>query len=123
MRRWIVAAAAVIFGGCDAVTENDFIAQYEDLYCKGYAICATDEMLRTINQRECLVYLSLQDYPERGACRYESDAAEACLEALSLAGCAGPDPEMPPICADVYSKCALPIVPLVGEPEPKPPLE
>lgn len=103
----------VLSGACKGIPEKDFIEEYEPLFCEGYALCASDEMLRTVGERECLQYLSTQEYPNPPDCRYDRKAAEACIEGLKSSGCAGVDPEIPQICADVYSGCKVPrIVPV-----------
>ena len=102
----------LVVGGCNSFTESDFVADYEELYCEAYATCASDEMRRTVNERECLEFLRYQVYPVRNnECKYSADAAESCITDLASAGCAGTEPEVPLICEDVFSKCLLPVVP------------
>lgn len=96
---------------CGGFPERTFIEEYEPLFCQTYALCATPEMLRTVNARECLQHLRQQDYPSPPECLYRSEFAEACLDLLAEGGCVGNDPEFPDECNEVYSRCPLPRVP------------
>jgi hypothetical protein len=109
-RRW-TAIALLSVTGCQGVAEVDFIKEYEELYCRGYVLCASDEMLRTVGERECHQYFRAQDYPDDPACRYDKEAAEACLANLSVAGCEDNDPLLPESCVTVYSECQYPRLP------------
>lgn len=112
MRRALILLV-VLTGACKGIPEKEFIAAYEPMFCEGYALCASDEMLHSVGERECLQFLSVKTYPNPPECRYDRAAAQACLDELSASGCTGVDPEMPEICADVYSGCAIPrIVPV-----------
>jgi hypothetical protein len=101
-------AALWLLVGCKGISEEQFIGEYEDLYCSGYVLCATDEMLRTVGQRECLQDLRAKDYPEPPECPFDREMAEACLTELATAGCDNDDPEIPILCEDVYTGCAMP---------------
>ena len=84
--------------GCGGMTENEFIGQYEELFCEGYSICASEEMLRTVNERTCLEHLRYEPYPvDRPDCRFDDEAAEACIEGFRRAGCIGVNPEIPQV--------------------------
>ena len=116
--RSLFAALALLAGlpACDTITDAEFIASYEQAYCESYALCATDEMTRTVNEFECLEYLRYQVYPTRNnECKFQPDAAESCIADLPSAGCTGADPTIPLICEDVFSKCQLPRIPAPGE--------
>lgn len=103
--------------GCTDEEEFEFIADYEELYCDAYVLCASDEMLRVINHRECLEYYRGETYPDTPDCRFDPDAASACVELLRTAGCSGDDPELPAVCDDVYSGCLYPTLPPADGPE------
>lgn len=108
---WLGLAAC----GGEGLKEIEFIAEYEELFCEGYALCANDEMLRTVNHRECLEHLRYQPYPlDRPDCRYEQEAASACIEGLKQSGCTGVNPEVPQVCEDVWSLCPYPRIPAVS---------
>lgn len=109
MRR-ALTLMVILTGACEGISEKEFVTAYEPLFCDGYTLCASDEMLRSVGQRECLQYLADQIYPNPPECSYDRVAAEACVEGLKTSGCAGVDPEVPQICADVYSGCRLPRV-------------
>lgn len=96
---------------CGGTTEAEFIEAYEPLFCQGYSLCATEEMLRTVNTRECLAYLRRDPYPRPPDCSFDRDAAELCLMELETSGCVDNDPEIPLACDEVYSGCPLPRVP------------
>lgn len=116
MRRHLAIAILVGASGCeDAFPEFDFIPAYEVQYCTTYEVCASDEMLRDVGQRECLEYLRAEDYPLPPECKYDTEAAEACLAELKTAGCEGVDPAWPEVCDEVYSLCPYPRVPVVGD--------
>jgi len=101
----------LLTAACGGVPEKSFIEEYEPLFCEGYAICATEEMLRTVNARECLQFLRQQDYPEPPECNYDAQAASDCIEELTAAGCVDNDPEVPEVCERVYSGCRVPRIP------------
>lgn len=107
---WVMLALTA----CSGISEVEFVGEYEDLFCEGYALCATPEMLDAVNHRECLQYFRQQDYPEPPECRFDREAAEQCIEGLRTAGCVGADPEIPQICEDVYTACPFPRVPAVN---------
>jgi hypothetical protein len=106
-----LALVAAAFAGCKGVSEFDFIADYEARYCERYVLCATDEMLRTVNHRECLEYYRYQEYPQPPECPFDRKAAETCLDNLSASGCEGNDPELPASCLAVFSDCQFPLLP------------
>ena len=112
-----VVFAIFALSACDGLPENEFIGQYEDIYCSGYQLCATDEMLRTVGQRECLQYYRAQEYPSPPECPYDAVAAEECVAEFASSGCLGDDPEVPVICKDVYSACDMPRLPPAEGPE------
>jgi hypothetical protein len=102
-----------LVGACDSgVSRSEFIEQYEVLFCQSYAICASEEMRNVIDERECLEYMRYEPYPEGAACMFEPSAAEQCVSEMAASGCIQNDPEIPLICADVFSQCALPRVPV-----------
>ena len=118
MNRWspaIVLLASMGAAACGGISENEFILEYEDLYCRTYVICASDEMLRSVNERECRAHLADQTYPNTPDCRYDREAAEACIDVFRQAGCVEDDPEIPGLCELVYSECALPDLPVKYE--------
>jgi len=117
-----LAALALLFvSACNAYSDSEFIGEYERLYCESYALCASDEMARTVNEKECLEYLRYQRYPvDNNECKYNSDAAESCVTDLGKSGCTGDEPEIPLICEDVFSKCAIPHVPKPSDPPIRP---
>lgn len=118
-RAWVLL---VLVGCGDTLTQNEFIAEYEELHCESYALCASEEMLRTVNERECLEHLRYEPYPtNQPDCRYEEEAAVACLEAMRTAGCVGVNPEVPIVCADVWSLCPYPRIVPVADDTPVPP--
>lgn len=104
-------APAVLASACGGIPERTFIEEYEPLFCDGYAICATEEMKRTVNARECLQFLRQQTYPEPPECNYDAQAAEDCIAGLEASGCVDNDPEIPEPCERVYSGCRVPRVP------------
>ncbi len=108
--RWLVAALIAVTG-CAGIPQIDFVSEYEELYCDGYVICATDEMLRTVGERECHEFMRSTPYPDTPECKFDRVAAEACIENLGRAGCVGNDPELPQVCADVFSRCQYNILP------------
>ncbi len=112
MRR--ISALVALLGGCAGVSEYDFIVDYEVQFCTTYPVCATPEMLEVVQERECLGWLRRQTYPQPPDCRYDRVAAEVCLEAIAAGTCDGVDPELPALCDDVYSGCALPRLPKGG---------
>jgi len=122
---WAIPMLSLFAGGCKGISENDFIAAYETSYCEGYVLCATDEMLRTVNHRECLEWYADAPYPgddgsssvDAADCKYDRVAAEACTLQLSTSGCDGDDPEVPTICDEVYSGCEYPRLPGKDGPE------
>lgn len=106
----------LVLGACKGIPETEFIAEYEALYCEGYAQCATDEAKRTVNERECLEFMRYQTYPEPPDCKFDRQVAEACIDGFAGLGCIGDQAELPLICQDVYSQCALPKLPSAGDP-------
>lgn len=96
---------------CGGIPERTFIEEYEPLFCEGYALCATEEMLRTVNARECLQFLRQQPYPEPPECNYDAVAADECITGLEASGCEDNDPEIPEACERVYSGCRVPRIP------------
>lgn len=110
VRRWMLAAVLGT-SACAGIPEVEFISEYEVSYCRGYVLCASEEMLRTVGERDCHEFFRKTDYPEGPECNYDREAAEVCLENLSTAGCADNDPVLPQSCVDVYSKCQFPLVP------------
>ncbi|MCB9682347.1 MAG: hypothetical protein H6733_12845 [Alphaproteobacteria bacterium] len=117
MHRFAVAAAAslAVLTGCKGLEENDFIVDYELLHCDAYVICASDEMTRAVQMRECMSFLRNQAYPSPPECGYDAEAAETCISDLQLVGCDGVDPEYPDSCLEVYSQCPYPRMPVVGD--------
>lgn len=109
-------ALFLLLGACKGISEKEFVAEWESLFCEGYVVCATEEMLLTVGQRECLQYLSGKDYPNPPECRYDRKLAEQCIDELTRSGCDGVDPEIPEVCASVYSECPFPRVPAAGSP-------
>lgn len=103
---------AVGMAGCDVNARSEFLVAWEDAYCEAYALCATEEMLRVIDERECHAYLRTQDAPDPVSCKFDSDAAELCLVEMAASACDAADPEVPAVCADAFSLCPLPTVPL-----------
>ncbi|HMV69696.1 MAG TPA: hypothetical protein PKA64_22830 [Myxococcota bacterium] len=106
----------LLLTACKGIPETEFIAGYERLYCDGYALCASEEAKRVVYERECLEYMRYEPYPEPPDCKFDREAAEACITDFAGMGCVGTDPEIPLICADVYSQCALPRLPSEGDP-------
>jgi hypothetical protein len=106
----------LVLAACKGIPETEFIAEYERLYCEGYALCATEEAKRTVNERECLEFMRYQRYPEPPDCKFDREAAEACILDFAGLGCVADVAEVPLICADVYSECALPDLPTEGDP-------
>ncbi len=104
-------AVSLSVSACGGIGERTFIEEYEPLFCQGYGLCATEEMLRTVNVQECLQFLRQQDYPEPPDCTYDATAAEQCIDALLSSGCVDNDPEIPEVCERVYSGCRIPRVP------------
>jgi hypothetical protein len=113
----LIVACCLLMAACKGIPESEFIGAYEDLYCSGYVLCATDEMLRTVGQRECLQYFPTQTYPDPPECTYDRVAAEQCLAELATSGCEGDDPEVPVACDGVYDGCEYPRLPLSEGPE------
>lgn len=97
----------VMLGACKGIPESDFIVEYETLYCSAYAACATDEMLRTTNERECLIWFSEMPYPPDDDCSFDRVTAELCVAELSTSGCLDEDPEVPAICDAVFGSGGL----------------
>jgi hypothetical protein len=107
----LIVVSSLLLAACKGIPETEFIGQYEDLYCSGYVLCATDEMLRTVGQRECLEYFRDQTYPDPPECPYRAEQAEGCVAELATSGCLDDDPEVPLICDEVYSGCDYPRLP------------
>lgn len=122
LRRLIATVTCV--GACATTPEQDFIVVYEVQHCALYATCATKEMLRAVDERECNAFLRATKYPQPPDCTYDAELAATCLEELQaqrddtdLASvCLGVDPVMPESCDAVYGGCALPEMPKSSKP-------
>jgi len=102
---------SVGLSACDVNARSEFLVAWEDAYCEAYTLCATDEMLRVIDDRECRAYLRTQDAPDAVSCKFDDEAAELCLVEMAASACDGADPEIPAVCAEAFSLCPLPTVP------------
>lgn len=101
--------------GCDTLSEDEFGQAWEERFCELYWDCGTYEMLVTFNYRDCRNWLRDAGYPDQVECRFDAQAATACIEALETAQCDGDNPEMPDACDGVYGVCDLPRVPAIEE--------
>ena len=110
MRTTLAIALSIVASACGGIPENEFIIDYEEAFCATYELCATEEMKRTVREKECHQHMRGQAYPEPPDCTYDREKAEECVAALEARECDGVNPLIPEPCDQVYTGCAYPRV-------------
>lgn len=111
MRRlgWLVGLGVA---GCGGVPQDEFTSTYVDHYCEVRLDCgasATEVFDGLDSQEDCVALQGPEITAAWQGCKYKKKRAKQCLEQLPDPVCpesGEPAAAFPPICGEVFDKCA-----------------